>query len=73
MYHIHMKTNETVNVEEVCKSLVEELNEMYKELITLDENDSYGDYLQGCIDARGVIVGRLGYTELLKESHWSDC
>jgi hypothetical protein len=67
-----MKTS-NVDTLALAKELVAELNEMYEDLIKLNENDNYGDYLQGCIDARGVIVGRLGYTELLNTSRWTDC
>jgi hypothetical protein len=31
-----------------------------------DENDNFWDYLSGCIDTRVVMVGRLGYPNLIE-------
>ena len=57
----------------LAKELVAEMSEMIEELEPLDYNDGYRDYLSGSISARGVIVGRLGYNELLANLEWTDC
>ena len=57
----------------LAKDLVEEMREMIDDQKELDINDNFYDYLSGSISARGVIVGRLGYNELLSDLEWTDC
>lgn len=64
-----------LNVFELAQSLVAEMRELMEERnkFESDDLDGYYDYLGGLIDARGVIVGRLGYASLVNETDWTDC
>lgn len=55
--------------------LLEEAREYAIEQATYDENDGFYDYLAGLISARLTIVGRLGYSEYVKNylPDWTDC
>lgn len=59
----------------LAKQLVVEMRELIEDrkMYEADDLDGYYDYLGGLIDTRGVIVGRLGYNELLNNLEWTDC
>jgi hypothetical protein len=48
------------NLVELCELLLTEIQEFRNERNSLDINDSFGDYLEGLIAAREVVLGRLG-------------
>lgn len=48
------------NLVELCEFMLEEILMYRKERKTLDINDSFGDYLEGLISSREVMLGRLG-------------
>lgn len=48
------------NLVELCELLLKEIQEFRIERDGLDINDSFGDYLEGLISAREVVLGRLG-------------
>ena len=57
----------------LATQLVAEMVELIEDRKGYDENEGFFDYLSGCIDTRGVIVGRLGYASLLDNTEWTDC
>lgn len=60
--------------EGLAKLLVEEIASFMEEQKEYDINDGFHDYLAGLISAREVVVGRLGFYDLLKDlPEWSDC
>ena len=48
------------NLVELCEFMLEEIVMYRSERKTLDINDSFGDYLEGLISSREVMLGRLG-------------
>jgi hypothetical protein len=48
------------NLVELCELLLKEIQEFRIERDGLDINDGFGDYLEGLISAREVVLGRLG-------------
>jgi hypothetical protein len=72
MMRIKMSNTDTLAL---AKELVAEMAELIEDrkMFESDDLDGYYDYLGGLIDTRGVIVGRLGYNELLNNLEWTDC
>lgn len=58
------------NLVELCEFMLEEIYMFRKEKATLDINDSFGDYLEGLISSREVMLGRLGVSLSL---YMEDC
>lgn len=48
------------NLVELCELILKEIEEFRIERDGLDINDGFGDYLEGLISAREVMLGRLG-------------
>lgn len=48
------------NLVELCELILKEIEEFRIEREGLDINDGFGDYLEGLISAREVMLGRLG-------------
>lgn len=52
----------------VCANLVDDIKDMlnlHKEYE--NSNDSFADYLQGCIETRVSVIHKLGYKNLLDD------
>ena len=70
-----IKNDTDVSNFRLAQELVAEMEELIEQRKSFEDNDLDGfyDYLGGLIDTRGVVVGRLGYNELLDNLEWTDC
>jgi hypothetical protein len=54
-----------IDLFEVVKNLVADINDMVELQKEYDENDGFYDYLEGCIATRELVISKLGYQDYL--------